>query len=167
MKCDAFYQHGIPALDQRRQTGQQCLHRRNRSTSPQPPFAMAASAIWLLIFPVQIRRSILFFAAWSPTSACICSSFSQVLPCHQGSPLYGLLHLAARPECFHGNRICIVAVIDDLDISMVNDMESSANRLQCLDAGLDLFHRKSKLSSNSRRCQCIEYHVPSWIGTVT
>ena len=64
-------------------------------------------------------------------------------------------------RCFHGNRICIVAVIDDLDISMVNDMESSANRLQCLDAGFDLLHGQSQCPADSRRCQCIEYHVPS------
>lgn len=80
MKCDAFTSTVSPLwIRDGRQVSSASIVG-TCSTSPQPPFAMAASAIWLLIFPVQIRRSILFFAAWYPTSACICSSFSPSSP---------------------------------------------------------------------------------------
>ena len=58
MKCDAFTSTVSPLwIRDGRQVSSASIVG-TCSTSPQPPFAMAASAIWLLIFPVHSRSTI-------------------------------------------------------------------------------------------------------------
>ena len=74
-------------------------------------------------------------------------------------------HLASRcrrkqiDRCFHGYRICIIAVINDNFISGLNQMTASCNSLNMADTRRDFFLRHIKLNSHCRCCHSIVDHM--------
>ena len=63
--------------------------------------------------------------------------------------------------CLHGNRICVVAVIYNGVSSRLDDVESSAHRLQCLDSLFDLLQRQPVRASDCGSGQRIVNHMAS------
>ena len=61
--------------------------------------------------------------------------------------------------CLHGNRICVVAVIYNGVSSRLDDVESSAHRLQCLNSLFDLLQGQSVRASDCGSGQRIVDHV--------
>ena len=61
--------------------------------------------------------------------------------------------------CLHGNRVCVVAVIDNGISSRLDDVESSAHRLQCLNSLFDLLQGQSVRASDCGSGQRIVDHM--------
>ena len=64
-------------------------------------------------------------------------------------------------RCLHRNRVCVVAVIDNGVFSCLDDVESSAHRLQCLDSLFDLLQRQPVHASDCGSGQRIVNHMAS------
>ena len=64
-------------------------------------------------------------------------------------------------RCLHRNRVCVVAVIDNGVFSCLDDVESSAHRLQCLDSLFDLLQRQPVRASDCGSGQRIVNHMAS------